>query len=242
MAGNTSLLAPESNSLNPLPANLRSGLIAISVVASVSCACSTMLFLHLAYKLVKWHIKPRRATVRQKQEKEAMQYKQPMAGIDNRDFLGQEGNLGRIDTTSTQALKCDEQEQREPVKQHPNQFVVLLLNLLLADMYQSISFLLNSVWVHDNAIEVGTGVCWVQSFFGSTGDLASSCFTTFIAIHTYLTVIQEYKPSQWTINTAVVLLWLFVYMMVVVGVGGTHNGRAVGGFYVRAGAWVSIDI
>ena len=242
MTGNTSLLAPESNSLNPLPASLRSGLTAISVVASISCACSTMLFLYLAYKLVKWHIKPTGATIRRKQERAAMQYRQPLAGIDNLGFLGQESNLGRINTTSTQALKSDEQEQREPVKQHPNQFVVLLLNLLLADMYQSISLLLSSVWVYDNAIEVGTGVCWVQGFLGFAGDLASSLFTTFVAIHIYLIIIWEYKLSQWTINTVVVLLWLFVYMMVVVGVGGTHNGRALGGFFVRAGVWVSIDL
>jgi hypothetical protein len=46
----------------------------------------------------------------------------------------------------------------------PNQFVVLIYNLVLADIQQSIAFLLNSRWLVENSITVGTSSCWAQGW------------------------------------------------------------------------------
>jgi hypothetical protein len=46
----------------------------------------------------------------------------------------------------------------------PNQFVVLIYNLVLADIQQSIAFLLNTRWVVENSITVGTSGCWAQGW------------------------------------------------------------------------------
>jgi hypothetical protein len=45
-----------------------------------------------------------------------------------------------------------------------SQFVVLIYNLLLADIQQSVAFVLNSRWLVRNGIEVGTGYCWAQGW------------------------------------------------------------------------------
>jgi hypothetical protein len=43
-----------------------------------------------------------------------------------------------------------------------NQFIFLIANLLLADIQQSLAFLLNAEWLVRNAIEVETRSCWAQ--------------------------------------------------------------------------------
>jgi hypothetical protein len=54
---------------------------------------------------------------------------------------------------------------------HINQFVILIWNLLLADIQQSMAFLLNAKWLMEDRIHVGTTACWAQGWFVSTGDL-----------------------------------------------------------------------
>jgi hypothetical protein len=46
----------------------------------------------------------------------------------------------------------------------PNQFVILIYNLVLADIQQSVAFLLNLEWLAGNAITVGTKTCWAQAW------------------------------------------------------------------------------
>lgn len=57
-----------------------------------------------------------------------------------------------------------------------NQFLVLIYNLLLADIQQSLAFLLNISAVVQNAINVDMPTCWAQGWFVSTGmlDIISS--------------------------------------------------------------------
>jgi hypothetical protein len=43
-----------------------------------------------------------------------------------------------------------------------NQFIFLIANLLLADIQQSLAFLLNAEWLVRDALEVGTTSCWAQ--------------------------------------------------------------------------------
>lgn len=50
-----------------------------------------------------------------------------------------------------------------------NQFLVLIYNLLLADIQQSLAFLLNISAVVHNAINIDMPTCWAQGWFVSTG-------------------------------------------------------------------------
>lgn len=54
---------------------------------------------------------------------------------------------------------------------HPlNQFTVLILCLLVADIQQSLAFLLNVQWVTQDMIDVSSPTCWAQGWFVSTGE------------------------------------------------------------------------
>jgi hypothetical protein len=78
--------------------------------------------------------------------------------------------------------------------QPTNQFLLLIYNLLLADIQQAVAFLLNLDALRHDAIRVGTKTCWAQGWFVSVGDLASSVFIAAIALHTFLGVVKEYRP------------------------------------------------
>jgi hypothetical protein len=115
----------------------------------------------------------------------------------------------------------------------PNQFLLLIYNLLLADIQQALAFLLNISALRNNGIYVGTSTCFAQGWFVSTGDLASSVFICAIAIHTWMGVVKEYRLPTPTFYCCIGALWTFVYLMA--AVGPIIHGHD---FYVRASAWV----
>lgn len=115
-----------------------------------------------------------------------------------------------------------------------NQFVILIYNLLMADIQQSIAFLLTSRWLAENKINVGTSTCWAEGWFISTGDLASGVWILAIAIHTFFALIKGYKLPYPVFIGVIFALWAFVYAMALIGVLSHRDD-----FYVRAGAWVS---
>lgn len=114
-----------------------------------------------------------------------------------------------------------------------NQFLVLIYNLVLADIQQSLAFLLNASSLTHNALEVGTRTCWAQGWFVSTGDLASSVFIFAIAMHTFLAVVKGYKLPSHAFYSSIACLWIFVYSLAIIGAAMHPND-----LYVRAGAWV----
>jgi hypothetical protein len=115
----------------------------------------------------------------------------------------------------------------------PNQFLLLIYNLLLADIQQAIGFLLNISALRNNGIIVGTSTCFAQGWFISTGDLASSVFISAIAIHTWMGVVKEYRLPTSAFYCCICGLWVFVYLMAAIG-PIIHGDE----FYVRASAWV----
>ncbi|AEO55088.1 hypothetical protein MYCTH_2298514 [Thermothelomyces thermophilus ATCC 42464] len=127
-------------------------------------------------------------------------------------------------------------------RRRPNQFLVLIYNLLLADIHQAASFLLNAVWLGRGGIHVRTATCWAQAFLIQVGDLASSFFITAIAVHTYLAVVWNYTPPQPAVYGIVVFLWVFNYLLIIIGIAVTKNGKEEGGLFVRATAWCWINI
>lgn len=244
----------EGQSIIPLPPNLRRGLIAITVLALVSFISSAALFLYLTYKLVVWRFFIRRRQSHrpsdqppQRPRRASQQTTDFTLGIDG---IFTEGDLAR---QASRASAEDDHLQHQPRTQPdvprpedksppPNQFLVLIYNLLLADMHQSMAFLLNATWLRRDGVVVGTSTCFAQGFFVSTGDLSSSMFITTIAVHTYLSVVRRRRPCQRLLYLIVVANWLFVYLISLVPIAATRNGYNVGGFFVRAGAWVSSPV
>ena len=114
-----------------------------------------------------------------------------------------------------------------------NQFVILIFNLVLADIQQSFAFLLNVEWLRIDKVDISSSTCWAQGWFVSTGDLASGVWCFAIGVHTLASVIFDYRLSQRWFFTTVVALWVFVYGISLIPVA-LHPQD----LYVRAGVWV----
>ena len=121
-------------------------------------------------------------------------------------------------------------------KTRTNQFVILIFNLILADVQQSVAFMLNVEWLRSNAIEAGTSSCWAQGWFVSTGDLSSGLFTLAIAIHSYADIVHDYRLGTRAFLAAIGSLWTFNYVLAIIGVA-LHPADV----YVRAGAWCWVN-
>ncbi|KAK3323656.1 G protein-coupled glucose receptor regulating Gpa2-domain-containing protein [Cercophora scortea] len=221
-------LSAESDNLNPLPLAHRQGLTAVSTLAAISFVSTLTVFVFLTYKLIRWHIKTRRDAGRESLDPGVAPVDLSL-GLAQRHFTRHStiDARGRIAT-------------RKPV--YPNQFLVLIYNLMLADLHQAAAFLLNAVWIRTDSIKVKTPTCFAQGWLISTGDLASSWFIAAIAIHTYLTVVRHYKPPQWALYSVIVFLWFLDYLFAALGPVTTYNGREWGGFYARADAWCWVNI
>jgi hypothetical protein len=59
---------------------------------------------------------------------------------------------------------------RKQTREACNQVIILIMNLLVADLFQSIAFLLNVQWVAYNVLDVSSPTCWAQGFFVSVGN------------------------------------------------------------------------
>lgn len=230
-------LSADSSSLDVLPPVLRHGLTAVVVLSSLSLISSSLLFTHLTSKLIRYCLKKRR-TEAQAQALQGNQNKTFRPESMDLELVLEQANLGSISRHQRvrKPATTSEPEQCPP----PNQFVVLFHSLLLADFHQAIAFFLNAVWVAKDGITVGSPACWAQGLFISNGDLASSCFIFTIALHTYLSLVREYRPPQMVLYAWVAGTWVFVYSVGLAGIVFTNNGRDVGGYFVRASAWVSL--
>jgi len=121
----------------------------------------------------------------------------------------------------------------------PNQFLILIMNLLLADVQQAAAFVLNLEWVTYSLVDTSTATCWAQGWFVSVGDLSSSVFVVAIASHTYFAVVWGKQLSTRAFYSGIAALWGFSYGMALIGVGVTHaRGQRA---FTRAGAWCWIS-
>jgi hypothetical protein len=223
-----------SGTIAPLPSVLTHGLAAVATLGFLSFFSTLTLFGYLTYKLIVWQLRPT-----QEKQSTSPEPESPTTS-DVNGFLVPESHFCPPKETTWEPPK--ESMWQRLTKAPPNQFLVLIYNLLFADIQQAIAFLLNVTWLSKNAVEAGTSICWAQGWFISTGDLASSVFITAIAIHTYLGVVRGYRAPTWAFYAAIASLWGFVYGLAILGVIVTENGRDSGGLYVRAGAWVSLDV
>lgn len=67
-----------------------------------------------------------------------------------------------------------------------NQYILLIYNLLIADLQQSIAFVISFHWLKLQKILAPTPACFIQAWFLHIGDVASGFFVLAIAVHTWL--------------------------------------------------------
>ncbi|KAM7202553.1 G protein-coupled glucose receptor regulating Gpa2 domain containing protein [Naviculisporaceae sp. PSN 640] len=229
-----------SGSITPLPSVLSSGLVAVATFGFLSFLSSLWLLSYLTYRFVVWHVRPSHPAPKRPISPEPESpttsdvngFLVPAAALCP---LKDEDNDERSSTMPKMSLF--ERLQKNP----PNQFLILIYNLLFADIQQAMAFLLNITWISNNSLDIKNAACWAQGWFISTGDLASSVFITAIAVHTYLGVVKNYRLPTWIFYSAIACCWSFTYGLGILGVIITDNGSRVGGLYVRAGAWCWIN-
>ncbi|KAF9735242.1 hypothetical protein PMIN06_000673 [Paraphaeosphaeria minitans] len=119
-----------------------------------------------------------------------------------------------------------------------NQYILLIFNLLIADLQQSIAFVITFHWLRIGKILAPTAPCFIQAWFLHIGDISSGFFVLAIAIHTWLGVVKGYRMRYGWLIVLIVGLWCLAVLLTVLG-PALHGNR----FFTRAGGWcwVSTD-
>lgn len=110
--------------------------------------------------------------------------------------------------------------------------MLLVLNLLLADMQQSSGFVISFHWLRMHEMLAPSSACFAQGWLIHSGDVGSGLFVLAIAIHTFYTAVYGKRINNRAFAACIVGTWCFAYMLTGIGVG-LHGDK----YFVRAGAW-----
>lgn len=113
-----------------------------------------------------------------------------------------------------------------------NQYVVLIMNLLLADLQQGMSFLISFHWIDVDGILAPTRACFAQGWLINIGDISSGLFVFFIATHTFICAVKGQRISHTTFAVLVILTWVLALLLTALGPLMYREK-----YFVRAGAW-----
>ncbi|EFQ99596.1 integral membrane protein [Nannizzia gypsea CBS 118893] len=117
-----------------------------------------------------------------------------------------------------------------------NQFVVLIYNLLLADLHVALGFIMSAHWIQNDGIFASSPICFAQGWLLQLGDPSSGLFVVAIAVHTFATVFAGRKLSYRLTVSCIIGLWCFCLLLVIVPTA--RHGRHT---YVPSGAWCWIN-
>lgn len=245
-AADLQVVEDPSASISPLPRVLRVGLAMVATAGLLSLVASTSLFCYLAYKIVTWRLV--RSRPQPPLRRITLSRASNETSSSSRVLIKKAGPVPSFDVTQG-ARHRPVSDVFSPDKKPPlNQYVVLLLSLVWADMQQSMAALISFHWLAKRGLFAGTSTCTAQGWLISTGTLASGVFVTAIAAQTYLSVVRGYRLSTRLFYTGITTLWVLIYALSALGIAiksvvmtsvdGTERNLYM--LYSRAGAWVSL--
>lgn len=117
-----------------------------------------------------------------------------------------------------------------------NQYVLLVLNLLIADLQQSAAFLFSFHWLRLGRIMAPTVPCFGQAWLLHSGDISSGFFVLAIAVHTFLSAVRGKRIGHKTFAAWIAFIWAFTYFLT--GIGLPFHGLVV---TVSRGSWSSTN-
>lgn len=115
-----------------------------------------------------------------------------------------------------------------------NQCILLIYNLLLVDLQQSVSFMLCLHWVATGRASFDSAACILQGWWLQIADPGSGLFVLAIAIHTLPAVIRGRQLPFKIFVACIVALWVFIIILGIIPVA-LYRRRA---FIVSEAGWV----
>ncbi|KAK0661366.1 hypothetical protein DIS24_g2583 [Lasiodiplodia hormozganensis] len=113
-----------------------------------------------------------------------------------------------------------------------NQYVLLIYNLLLADLQQSLSFLISFHWIHTDSMLAPSPACFGQAWLVQIGDISSGMFVLAIALHTFFSVVKGRQLPFRVFLTGTIIIWAIALLLTVLG-PALHGNK----YFTAAGAW-----
>ena len=114
-----------------------------------------------------------------------------------------------------------------------NQCVVLIYNLVLADLLQSVAFLLSAKSVAYDSVSSSSPSCFAQGLLLQIGDPGSGLFVFVISLHTFFLVSLWRRIGHRTFVCFVLGAWCFITLLVILPPILYERGA-----FVPSGAWV----
>ena len=118
-----------------------------------------------------------------------------------------------------------------PISSH--QFIVLIFNLLIADLQQALSFLFSFHWLHQGTIMAPSPACFAQGWLIQIGDLSSGIWVLAIGFHTFYGLVSKTVIPYRVFVSIVIGIWVFCLILTLIG-PATHPND----FFTNTGVWV----
>lgn len=210
-----------TDSIGPLPALYRRCQTAMLVLGTLSLVTTSLLILHITYRLILFKIndaRPQEIQSHRATNSTSGAQVDLSLGLSEAQYFQTRQKLSAGDaaaTTSTQASVPPDPLTRRDTEHSvlsrrqkpPNPLLLLIYNLLLSDICLSAAYMNNAVWLHRDMIEVGSAACHAQGWIVSFGCLATSGFLFTISIFSYLGIIRGHKPTTGVVVTACAAVW-----------------------------------
>lgn len=116
-----------------------------------------------------------------------------------------------------------------------NQYVLLIYNLLLADIQQASAFMVAYHWAAQRKVTHPSAACVVQGWFIQVADPGSGLWVLAIAVHTCAVVIAGRQLQYRTFVFCTIGLWMFIILLGLIPVG-LHASET---FVISESGWVS---
>lgn len=108
-------------------------------------------------------------------------------------------------------------------------------SLLLCDLTQSIGALLNTRWIAQGGLELGS-FCTAQAVIKQTGNVGTALWSFVIAVHTFNVLFLRWHIADYVCYGTLVGVWAFLGFIVILGPAIVES-RARGPFYGISGYW-----
>ena len=108
-------------------------------------------------------------------------------------------------------------------------------SLLLCDLTQSIGALLNTRWIAQGGLEIGS-YCTAQAVIKQTGNVGTALWSFVIAVHTFNVLFLRWHIADYVCYGTLIGVWAFLGFIVILGPAVVES-RPRGPFYGIAGYW-----